>query len=67
MKLEDGSVWPDPYRAEDVEWCLRYQENPWAIRMIAAAYVSAYRELVMLPTRERNKKIAMIRKRKLAE
>jgi len=63
-RLADGTAWPVPGEAmSDLGWDLRYasDERVLAIRLSAAAVVSAYQALVALPQRERDAKIKMIR------
>lgn len=61
VTLPDGSVWPSPgARAAEIDWQLRYRD-PESVRLVAASYVSAYRELVGLPAGRRGEVIRQLR------
>jgi hypothetical protein len=66
--MADGTVWPAPgERMGEVEWSLRYRymgepEKSLPEDMAAASIISAYRELIRLPQRERNARIRELRK-----
>jgi alkanesulfonate monooxygenase SsuD/methylene tetrahydromethanopterin reductase-like flavin-dependent oxidoreductase (luciferase family) len=62
LRLEDGTTWPHPHDPAGVEWSLRYGGKPQAVRFTAASYVDAYIQLVSMPRRDREKRIAMLRK-----
>jgi len=56
----DGMSWPNPDDPAGVEWQLRYG-SPVEVRMVAASYVAAYKQLVEDTVRRRNEKVAGIR------
>ena len=56
----DGMSWPNPDDPALVEWRLRYG-SPDEVRMVAASFVAAYKQLVEDPVRRRNEKVAGIR------
>ena len=62
LKLENGTVWPD--HESDVEWRLRYAPDRGA-ELSGASVCDAYRTLINMPQRERNKIISELRKRPL--
>lgn len=53
MDPGDGTVWPNPQALGALEWALRYGEPPLRMRLWAASVVAAYRQLLLLDTRER--------------
>jgi hypothetical protein len=57
----DGMAWPNPNDPHEIEWALRYGTPSREQMLAAASFIAAYRQLVDLPTRERNKRIASIR------
>jgi hypothetical protein len=52
VRLPDGTTWPHPNDPDGIEWQLRYG-SPESVRMTAAAYVAAYKELVWQSTARR--------------
>lgn len=54
-------VWPNPYDPNAVQWRLRYGEPTRSDLLVAASYVAAYRQLIDLPIRVRNRRVAAIR------
>jgi len=56
----DGMAWPNPDDPALIEWQLRYG-SPAEVRMVAASFVAAYKQLVADPVRRRNGKVAGIR------
>ena len=56
----DGMAWPNPDDPALIEWQLRYG-SPAEVRMVAASFVAAYKQLVEDPVRRRNEKVAGIR------
>ena len=56
----DGMAWPNPDDPALIEWRLRYG-SPDEVRMVAASFVAAYKQLVADPVRRRNGKVAGIR------
>lgn len=62
VKLPDGTVWPNPERASELDWLCRYGD-PRAVqdnRMAIASIISAYRYLVETPAAA--KKLPAIRR-----
>lgn len=62
VMLADRTTWPDPSDRADLEWELRYAEPTRENVLAAASFIHAYRSLIALPQRERNKKIALLRR-----
>lgn len=66
VHMDNDTVWPTPMDDPDggLEWRLRYApvEELWKDRFRAASVVSAYRHLMQLPVRYRNKVIAEIKR-----
>lgn len=58
----DGMTWPHPNDPAEVEWRLRYGTLSRDINMTAASYVEAYRHLIRMDRRTREKRIAELRK-----
>lgn len=63
----EGMVWPDPVDPDDVEWSLRYSQTlgfevPRKDALKAASYINAYRALIAMPQRLRNKRIEQIKR-----
>lgn len=63
---DDRVMWPHPADPNDIEWRMRYKDpelydDSKGARLVAASYIHAYRELVRLPQRQRNKVIQQIR------
>jgi hypothetical protein len=56
----DRVTWPHPDDPTEVEWRLRYGDKEGAA-LTAASYVAAYRYLIDMPQRKRNKVVAEIR------
>lgn len=63
----DGMTWPHPGDPVGVEWSLRYGDPTESVRLLAASYIAAYRQLVADSQRVRNAKIAGIRAASLVE
>ena len=67
VALTRGGTWPTPMDHPDssLEWRLRYAPDNQLPndRLLAASVVSAYRQLIMLPQKERN---AVIRELRIA-
>lgn len=65
VSRDNGTVWPTPMDHPDggLEWRLRYaaDEHLAKDRYTAASIVSAYRQLISLPQKERNAVIRDIR------
>lgn len=57
----DGMVWPHPSDPHETEWLLRYGDPTKPDLLLAASYISAYRQLVWDSQRVRNKKIRALR------
>lgn len=66
--LEGGATWPTPMDGDGeqdaLEWRLRYAQPEVVLghRFHCASIVSAYRELIALPAKKRNKVIASLRR-----
>jgi len=60
LTLPDGTVWPDPADPGEVQWQLRYGD-PTSVRMLAASYVDAYRELCELTGGRRSTVVSQLR------
>ena len=58
----DGMAWPNPEDPRSVEWRLRYGRPSRDDLMVAASFIGAYKQLVADPVRERNAKVAGIRR-----
>jgi hypothetical protein len=58
-KLSDGTLWPIPgEEMSNHAWRLRHGDSR---DYTSAGIVDAYEQLLVLPVRDRNKKISMIR------
>lgn len=60
----DGMTWPDPRYVNELEWRVRHAEKSVTRNdaLVMASVLAAYHELVTLPVRDRNKRVAKIRK-----
>ncbi len=58
----DDMTWPNPTDPSGVEWQLRYGTPSRMDLLVAASFISAYANLIELPVRERNKRVAQMRK-----
>lgn len=58
----EGMTWPNPQDPDDVQWRLRYGEPTRADLLAAASVMAAYAHLVSMPRRERESRIAGIRR-----
>lgn len=64
-RFDDGTCWPLPENDDgEVQWRLRYSHRDTSStdRLTAASFMGAYADLIALPQRERNKRVAAIRK-----
>lgn len=59
--LFDEMAWPNPNDPNGIEWQLRYGDAR-SVRLVAAGYVSAYKQLIELPQRTRNERCSQIKK-----
>lgn len=58
----DFMAWPNPLDPDEVEWKLRYSTPTKSELMHASSVLAAYRALIFLPSRTREKRISAIRK-----
>ena len=59
----ENMCWPAPCEdLNNLEWIMRYETPDKTTCLLAASVVSAYRELIILPERMRNKRIRELRK-----
>jgi hypothetical protein len=59
-KGRNGMTWPHPDDPNEIEWQLRYGDAA-SVRLVAASYIAAYRQLIDMPQRERNERVSQIR------
>ena len=57
----DEMTWPNPDDPGEVEYALRYGSLKRSHELVAASFIAAYRQLVNLPRRERDERVAAIR------
>ena len=59
----DGMCWPNPEHAESLDWRVRYapEHLTRGEHLTLASIAAAYCELVAMPQRKRNRRIAQIR------
>lgn len=53
MRPDESSVWPDPSTLGPLEWSLRYADPTREDLLAAASVVAAYRQLLLVCTRDR--------------
>jgi hypothetical protein len=62
----DGQTWPHPSDPGEISWMMTYvgpvSHCTKSERLIASSYVRAYRRLIDMPQRERNKVIEQIKR-----
>lgn len=58
----DGMTWPNPNDPAEVQWRLRYGTPCKHDLLAAASFMHAYTHLIDLPQRERNERVAQIRR-----
>lgn len=59
---EIGTVWPNPLDPTETEWALRHGEPTMAQRLIAASFISAYRDILLWGPRNAPKRLAELRR-----
>lgn len=60
LHFED-MTWPNPNDPSEIEWRLRYGTPTRSDLLLVASFMGAYRHLVGLPVRTRNKRISSLR------
>lgn len=62
VRLDDGTVWPNPADPTEVQWRIRYGTPTRSDLLIAAAHMHAYQELVMQTDKRRTDVVRGLRR-----
>lgn len=61
LRLDDGTVWPNPTDPNEVQWRLRYGTPTKSDLLVAASMMSAYRELAGQTHKRRSTVVRLLR------